>query len=279
MNYEESVRWLRAQPGREQEVTLSYLDADNEAAARRFADGEEFAQVADWLDLHGTRKRILDVGCGNGIASYAMARLGHEVVALDPDESADVGLQAARRLIPLAQENGGSMRCVQGFVENLPFEDATFDAVYTRQAVHHFADLNAGLRECRRVLKAGGVFLATREHVVSNQAQLQEFLAGHALHHLHGGENAHLRSVYLRALRDAGFSRVRDFGPYDNVVNHFPISRAEMNEHFVKVFQKTFKTPLAAKLVNVPGVTKLGRSLMGVRHRAAGRLFSFLCRA
>ena len=278
MTYEQSVQWLRAQPGREQEVLDSYLDTDNEAAARRFEASEEFAEIVNWLGLRGAPKTVLDVGCGNGIASYAMARLGHRVTALDPDESADVGLQAARRLIPLAQERGGEMRCAQGFVENLPFDDASFDVVYTRQAVHHFADLEAGLRECRRVIKPNGLFLASREHVISNEAQLQQFLREHAIHHLHGGENAYLLSVYLRALRDAGFGRVRAIKPYDSVVNHFPLSEAEMRAHFAGVLRGKIKVSGAERLAGVPAIAALGRTLMSWRNPAPGRLYSFLCR-
>lgn len=279
MNYEESVRWLRAQPEHRQDVTDSYLDADNATAARRFADSEEFAQVAVWLDLHKGRKRILDVGCGNGIASYAMAMLGHEVTALDPDSSDDVGLEAARRLASPVCENGGEIICALGSVESLPFEDATFDVVYTRQAVHHFAELEKGMRECQRVLKPNGIFLATREHVVSDEAQLEQFLKEHKLHHLHGGENAYQLDVYLSALKNAGFADVRAFGPYDSVVNHYPISNSQMREEIAQVYRGKFKIPLAAHLVKIPGVETKSRALLTRHTSHPGRLYSFLCRA
>ncbi len=48
MNYEASVRHLRAQPEQAQTVFDSYLGADNEDSARRFANSEEFAAVSDW---------------------------------------------------------------------------------------------------------------------------------------------------------------------------------------------------------------------------------------
>lgn len=258
-------------------MTDGYLDADNAAAACRFAASEEFAQVAQWLELQGERKRILDVGCGNGIASFAMASLGHEVTALDPDASDDVGLEAARRLVPQARENGGEIVCALGVVEALPFEDATFEVVYTRQAVHHFADLEQGMRECRRVLKPKGVFLATREHVVSDEAQLSQFLKDHHLHHLHGGENAYQLDVYLGALKKAGFAEVRAFGPYDSVVNHYPISNAQMREEIAQVYRAKLKISLAAQLVKIPGIEAKSRALLTSHTAHPGRLYSFLC--
>ena len=46
----------------------------------------------------------------------------------------------------------------QGVVERLPFDDASFDAVFSRFSAHHWSDPGLGLREARRVLKPGGVF-------------------------------------------------------------------------------------------------------------------------
>src|ERR1044071_6640767 len=189
--YEDSVRWMRAQPENAELVRQCYLDEDNLAAARRFAGSEEFAEISSLLGLGGAGRRlkILDLGCGNGIASYAFASAGHEVYALDPDESEDVGLGAAARLARVV--GGGAIETVKSFAEQLPFADATFDVVYARQSLHHFGDLRRGLAECARVLKPGGKLFATREHVVSDDEQLRQFLDEHILHKLHGGEKAY----------------------------------------------------------------------------------------
>jgi SAM-dependent methyltransferase len=45
----------------------------------------------------------------------------------------------------------------EGAAESLPFEDATFDYVFSRFSAHHWRDLDAGLREVARVLKPSGV--------------------------------------------------------------------------------------------------------------------------
>ena len=224
--YEESVQWLRSQPEMEEMVRLCYLDKDNHAAARRFAASEEFADIARLLQLNNRRCRVLDVGCGNGIASYAFASLGHQVDAIDPEPSDDVGYGAARRLAGMVR--AGTLSITDAFAEKLPFPDNTFDVVYTRQAVHHFGDLQQGLNESYRVLKPGGMLLATREHVVDNEQQLQQFLANHLLHQKHGGENAYPLQQYESAMQKAGFRSVQSFGPYDTVINHFPESNQEL---------------------------------------------------
>lgn len=277
MNYQQAVEFLRQRPEMSQLVLDSYLEADNQAAAARFFASEEFAQIADWLDLHGTRRTILDVGCGNGIAAYSMAKLGHQVTALDPDSSDDVGLEATRRLSQLLTQNEGEIECVASTIESFAGNSDAFDAVYTRQAVHHFADLDAGLRACYRVLKPGGFFLATREHVVSNGAQLEEFLAEHALHKLHGGENAYSLERYQQALRDAGFVIAQTIGPWDSVVNHFPLSDARVAEMIALAWDKRLKLPLGKIFAKNARLNCFARRLRSRTDHTPGRLYSFLC--
>jgi len=276
--YEESVRWVREQPELSDAITLSYLDADNRVAAERFEASEEFQEITRLLGLrNGTQLKILDLGCGNGIASYAFARLGHAVTALDPDTSEDVGLGAIPRLMPMV--NRGSIETLQGFAESLPFATATFDVVYTRQALHHFRDLAGGLKECARVLKPGGRLFATREHVVDDEAQLQQFLRDHLLHKMHGGENAYPLGKYLSALHGAGLRVLKCFRRFDTVINHFPASDAHVREQIFGGFARKARLgeTLAGLLIKIPGIERLGRTYLSRSDTHPGRLYSFLC--
>ena len=140
--YEQSVKWMRSQQEHFELVKLCYLDEDNFAAAKRFTSSEEFMEVLALLKLNKakTKLKILDLGCGNGIASYAFASLGYDVSAVDPDLSEDVGLGATARLASIV--NSGSITTLQSFAESLPFPDSTFDIIYARQALHHFSNLS-----------------------------------------------------------------------------------------------------------------------------------------
>jgi ubiquinone/menaquinone biosynthesis C-methylase UbiE len=95
--------------------------------------------------------RVLDLGCGGGHVSYRVAPHVREVVACDltPDMLAHVKRAAGERGLT-------NIVAQRGAAERLPFGDASFDIVLSRYSAHHWRDLEAGLREARRVLKAGG---------------------------------------------------------------------------------------------------------------------------
>jgi SAM-dependent methyltransferase len=94
--------------------------------------------------------RVLDLGCGGGHVSYRAAPHVAAVVACDVTASmldAVAATAAERGLTNIAVR--------QAAAENLPFTDASFDIVLSRFTTHHWQNMEAGLREARRVLKAG----------------------------------------------------------------------------------------------------------------------------
>jgi ubiquinone/menaquinone biosynthesis C-methylase UbiE len=277
MSYEESVNWLREQEEHGEFVKFCYLDRDNLAAAQRFAASEEFQEVVKLLRIKDRPQpvRVLDLGCGNGIASYSFACLGCEVTSVDPDLSDDVGLMAAKRLRDSI--NHGSIETVQATAESLPFDNNTFDVIYERQALHHFSDLVKGLTECERVLKPGGLFLATREHVVDNSVQLGQFLAAHILHQLHGGENAYSVEHYTNSLKQAGFKLAKQMAPMDNIINHFPFSNADVKKFLEDALTSKLGSAIGNSIAQMPLIEQAYRRYGSISDRSPGRLYSFLC--
>ncbi len=91
----------------------------------------------------------LDVGCGPGGLAVALAGLlGDEnVAAVDPSERF---VEVCRSRIP-----GADVRI--GVAENLPFDDASFDAVLAQLVVQDIVDARNGVAEMRRVARPGGV--------------------------------------------------------------------------------------------------------------------------
>lgn len=277
VSYEDSVNWLRGQEQYTEFVKLCYLDRDNLEAAKRFTASEEFQEVAKLLKIKGGKKpiRVLDLGCGNGIASYAFASLGCEVTSVDPDLSDDVGLMAADQLGNYITD--GSIKTIQATAESLPFSDNLFDIIYERQALHHFSDLFQGLSECSRVLKPGGLFLATREHVVDDAQQLKQFLSGHILHQFHGGENAYSVEYYTSTLKKAGFKLKKQTGPISNVINHFPLSNLDINKMMKIWLTAKFGSFICDFIIQYKLTENFYRWYISTRDHTPGRLHSFLC--
>ena len=216
-------------------------------------------------------------GAGRGIASFALAQSGFAVTALEPDGSALVGAQAIR---DLASQNALPIEVCQEFSEKLPFADGRFDVVFARAVLHHTKDLESACAEFFRVLKPGGMLLAVREHVISRQGDLPEFLKIHPLHHMYGGENALQLDKYRSAIRAAGFKLEQELAPLHSPINFAPYTLAGLHAEVARRAGRRvpgLSGALRAAL-RLPGVWPLVRALLERVDHRPGRLYSFIAR-
>jgi SAM-dependent methyltransferase len=95
----------------------------------------------------GPGMRLLDVGCGSGELCALAAERGASVAGIDAAEGM---IAIARRRLPDADLRVGAM-------EQLPWEDGTFDVATAVNALQFAADFVEALREAARVVRAGGV--------------------------------------------------------------------------------------------------------------------------
>jgi SAM-dependent methyltransferase len=261
--WEDAVVWLRNQPGQTALVRACFFDDPLRDAAERYYASSEWIAIRRFLA--GRHGAALDLGAGRGISSYALARDGWQVSALEPDPSQVVGAGAIRALSRVA---GLDIRVEQEWGESLPFPDSSFDLVHGRQVLHHARDLKQLCREVARVLKPGGLFVATREHVISRAEDLPEFLAAHPLHKIYGGEHAYLLDEYLDAIRGSGIILTRVLNPYQSNINLYPDTVADLKRRL-------------ARRMYVPAafIPNLSLAVLGAMSRVPGRLYTFVGRA
>jgi SAM-dependent methyltransferase len=121
---------------------------------------------------------VLDAGCGSGRTLQELTRFGEVTgIELDPDAAG------------LARSRGhGEVRV--GRLEQLPWEDGSFDLITCLDVIEHTPDDRATLRELRRVTRPGGFLLVTVP-------------AYQALWSLHDQANHHYRRYGRRGLRAA----------------------------------------------------------------------------
>ena len=137
--------------------------------------GEDLEQIEAALRGQGWA-RALDLGCGGGHVSYRAAPHVGQVVAYDLTTSM---LDAVTKT---AAERGlANIIVQQGAAEQLPFEVKSFDVVLCRFTSHHWQNMEAGLREARRVLKPGGLAMfidtvAPADRVLDTHLQAVELL-------------------------------------------------------------------------------------------------------
>jgi ubiquinone/menaquinone biosynthesis C-methylase UbiE len=171
--------------------------------------------VLEWLNAQ-MGEFILDLGCGDGQLTQRVASTGAHVLGVD----------ASAEMVTAARERG--VEAEQATAENLPFHNATFDAVFSNAALHWVRDQDAMMAQVHRVLKPGGRFVAE--------------MGGH-------GNIAAIRVELLAVLERHGF------GDREDGVNYYPTAECytkRLKAHGFKV----------EKIEIIPRPTKLAESGM-----------------
>ncbi len=223
--------WGLTQPGLRDLLIASYRSGDGLNDARSFYASVEFTETLAILASLGkpasATVKVLDVGCGNGLASYALARAGYTVTGVDISEGELAGLRGARRLIG---QDGVHFTVINSDMDKTELA-AEYDIIYMRQALHHSGNPMATVQAMARLLLPGGVFCAIREHVVRNEAQRQQFLANHPFQAITQDEHAYKLAEYRAAFRAAGLVLRVELYPFDSVINFYPGNHDDLIAH------------------------------------------------
>lgn len=113
--------------------------------------------IASLKGLGLKNKAVLDFGCGGGSFSFRLAELGAEgVTGIDLSESM---LEIAND--KLTSKGYSNLKFIQADGAQMPFEDSSFELVLSNFSLVHFKDMTIPLKEIYRVLKVGGIIVAT----------------------------------------------------------------------------------------------------------------------
>ena len=112
-----------------------------------------FTRVFKELGVDPAGKTVVDIGCGGGLFAEEFARMGAQVIGVDPSTSS---LDTARSHATAA---GLSIDYRAGTGEKLPLEDGTIDIACCVDVLEHVSDLDAVIGETARVLRTGGVYV------------------------------------------------------------------------------------------------------------------------
>lgn len=272
LTWEDAVSDLISQPHQQQLVRDCYFDPSVDEAANRYFHSPEWAAVQQLLP-----KKVghaLDVGAGRGIGSYALAKLGWTVTAVEPDPSALVGAGAISQLV---ENHALPISISQEFGEKLNFPDNHFELVFARQVLHHADDLQKLCKELCRVLKPGGMFIAIREHVITKQADLSKFYDVHPLHHLYGGEYAYTFRKYRTVINRAGFDLDAVLRPFDSAINYSPYTYETLRDAIQDRLNAMPLGSVVSPLLDREMIFKTLLRMFSYIDQRPGRLFSFVC--
>ncbi|HVB00648.1 MAG TPA: class I SAM-dependent methyltransferase [Acidimicrobiales bacterium] len=126
-----------------------------------FSDGAdiEYAEeiVPLVIEVFAERRRVLDLGCGEGQIARALhaANGAIEVIGLD---------SSCEQLLNARSYSSPEIAFVQGAAEQVPFADRSFDGVVCCLAIEHCEDVDRVLEEVTRVLGPGGAFFLLINH-------------------------------------------------------------------------------------------------------------------
>jgi SAM-dependent methyltransferase len=201
----------------------------NDVGQSGWTTTDELDQFGELLEL-GAQSRLLDVGCGSGgPALYLSEQTGAQVLGVDALEE---GISTATRL---AQERGlvDRARFVQiDATERLPFDDESFDAVLSIDAMCHLPNRLAVLAEWHRATSSGARVLYTDPTIVTGLVTAAEIAVRSAI----GFYVYSVESINERLLAEAGFDLLHRLDVTENmaeVAGRWRDARARFRDELV----------------------------------------------
>lgn len=192
------------------------------------------------------RLDILDIGCGPGFFSILLARLGHAVVAFDYAEGM---LECASQN---AAEAGVSIAVRQGDAQALPFPDATFDLIVSRNLTWNLEHPETAYAEWLRVLRPGG--------------RLVNFDGNHYRHLYSGPYAEELKQPDYTDGHNPDFMLGVDPAPIHAIAANLPLSKADRPQWDMETLLGMETRDVTAEVERKHFVDGTGQPLSIIKH-------------
>lgn len=158
--------------------------------------GERVGFQKKALSRYVRGKRVLILGCGRGGVVKTLKSYAKEIIGID----------ISKRMIGLARESYPDVRFIIADAEDLPFPDKVFDVVYCSAILHHL-DIQAALKEIRRVLIPGGyLYIAAEPGLLNPVAWIRRTFFPSNIHT--PDEKPFIPSVFRKTLYREGFKEL-----------------------------------------------------------------------
>ncbi len=202
-----------------EDIHIGLYRSDDDAITE--ASHRTVRHMAELLGNINAETRVLDIGAGyGGAARYLAETFGCSVTALNLSEKEN----ERNRLLNVERGLAGKIEVVDGSFESIPAQDASFDVVWSQDAILHSGHRQQVIQEVARVLKPGGRFIFTDPMQSDDcpEGVLQPIL-----------ERIHLSSLGSPAFyRDAA----RRFGLHET---SFDEQTPQLIKHYSRVLQET----------------------------------------
>jgi 2-polyprenyl-6-hydroxyphenyl methylase/3-demethylubiquinone-9 3-methyltransferase len=207
-------------------VRLAYI---RDQVAARFGRDPNAARPFEGL-------RILDIGCGGGLLCEPMARLGAEVVGVDPSE---MNIEVARLH---AAESRVEVDYRASTAEALADAGEKFDVILNMEVVEHVADVGLFVARCAEMVKPGGTMFVATINRTFKALGLAIVGAEYLLRWLPRGTHQYDRLVrpgeLEKALNDAGMTIIDSTGvTYNPLADRWQRSR-DMDVNYMLLAEK-----------------------------------------
>ncbi|HWF64369.1 MAG TPA: bifunctional 2-polyprenyl-6-hydroxyphenol methylase/3-demethylubiquinol 3-O-methyltransferase UbiG [Rhizomicrobium sp.] len=159
---------------------------------------------------------LLDIGCGGGLLSEPMTRLGFAVTGADASEK-NIGTARAH-----AAQSGAKVDYRVMTAESLAEAGESFDVVLNMEVVEHVADVKAYLTACARLVKPGGVTIVATINKTLKSLLLAKFAAEYVLQWMPKGTHDWNRFLspdeIQRSLEETGLTILKTQGVFFDVL-------------------------------------------------------------